>query len=183
VKLVDISFGEAIQLGAENFALHRSDAGMISTSWNHSDAIDLEAGDVLFTLEFEALDNAELRNTLTINSTMTAAEAYNSLDQVSEVALHFGDKAVNSNEFVLYQNRPNPFTESTVVGFNLPEADYVKITVFDVTGKTVHIESGDFEKGYNEVKMSSKDIKAKGVLYYQIDTQAFTATKKMIHLK
>ena len=81
------------------------------------------------------------------------------------------------------KNSPNPFTEVTTIGFNLPQADFAKITVYDMTGKVIHVQSGDFVKGYNAVELKRSDISVNGLLYYQLDTEAFTATKKMIHIR
>lgn len=65
-------------------------------------------------------------------------------------------------------------------GFNLPKGAAVTVKVFDVSVKLLKLVEGDFAKGYNEVTFESKDIQATGVLYYQLDTDGYSATKKMI---
>ena len=70
--------------------------------------------------------------------------------------------------------------ESTVIGFNLPNKAAVTLTIFDITGKAIYSSEDDFTKGYNQFSVRGKDLGAYGVLYYQIDTDSFTATKKMI---
>jgi large repetitive protein len=52
------------------------------------------------------------------------------------------------------------------------------LKVYDVTGKAIKMVNADYAKGYNEVKIA--DLKATGVLYYTLETQGFTATKKMV---
>ena len=54
------------------------------------------------------------------------------------------------------------------------------ITIYDVTGKVVKVIEGDFVKGLNTVRINAIDLPQTGVLYYQLDTEQFTATKKMI---
>ncbi|MEL6988963.1 MAG: T9SS type A sorting domain-containing protein, partial [Bacteroidota bacterium] len=54
------------------------------------------------------------------------------------------------------------------------------LTVYDVTGKVLRIVEGDYAKGYNEVTLKRNEISATGVLYYQLDTEDYSATKKMI---
>ena len=127
----------------------------------------------------EATSVAQLSDALTINSRITTAEAYNSADQIHDVSVNFTG-GVSEAGFALLQNEPNPFMESTVVGFNLPEAMSATVTVYDVTGKLVKVVDGDYTKGYNEVTFKRADLTTTGVLYYQLDTEAFTATKKMI---
>ena len=53
------------------------------------------------------------------------------------------------------------------------------MTVSDVTGKVLKVVTQNFEAGYNEVKLNSKEL-ASGVLYYTLRTDNFTATRKMV---
>jgi len=82
--------------------------------------------------------------------------------------------------FELYQNQPNPFKGETLIGFNLPEAASATIKINDVTGRLLKIIEGDFVKGYNQVRLNSDELGAKGVLSYTVETVEYTATKKMI---
>ena len=82
--------------------------------------------------------------------------------------------------FVLYQNRPNPFGEETSIGFYFPESTSATLTMYDVSGKIVHSVKGTYGKGYHEVVLRSIDLDIVGVLYYQLDTPKYTATRKMI---
>ncbi len=183
LRVADVVAGEAIAISEENFAVHRANEGVITSSWNTADAVSVDAGANIFSLVIEAVANTQLSDAITINSSATNAEAYNSLDQVSNVALSFNNPATAANEFALFQNSPNPFTDVTAIGFNMPYADQATITVYDLTGKVIHVKSGEFAKGYNEVQLRKGEISTTGVLYYQLDTEAFTATKKMIHIR
>jgi hypothetical protein len=84
------------------------------------------------------------------------------------------------NDFALYQNEPNPFKAFTIIGFDLPEAMNGSITVYDVSGRVLKVIEGSYAKGYNEEKLVRKDIAASGVMYYQFDSEKYSATKKMI---
>ena len=112
------------------------------------------------------------------------AEAYSQDLEATEIHMNFldgrGGVVSSSEEFELYQNQPNPFDQSTYVGFSLPKAQDAAITVFDVTGKTVKLISGSFGKGYNQILLSSDDLGKSGVLYYRLETEDRMATKKMI---
>ena len=83
--------------------------------------------------------------------------------------------------FALYQNHPNPFEGYTVIGFELPRAAVGRLLIYEVTGKVVREIKGEFEKGYNEVTLSRDELPAAGVLYYQLETDKFVATKRMIY--
>jgi hypothetical protein len=122
-----------------------------------------------------------LSQMLSLTSTHTVAEAYNAEEEIMDIALTFRSGTVEvSKEFALYQNEPNPFNAETVIGFDLPEAGEATLTVFDVTGKVVTVVEGDYAKGYNEVQLDGRKLSAMGVMYYRLDADAYTATKKMI---
>jgi hypothetical protein len=170
----------AISLNDNNFGMNRLSEGVVTTSWNAAEGITVGTDDVLFTVVFEVNDNVTLSDALTLNSRITSAEAYNSTDQLHDVSLNFNNGGLNEASFALYQNEPNPFKDVTSIGFSLPEAMSATVTVYDVTGKLVKVIEGEYTKGYNSFTLKKTDINNTGVLYYQLDTEAFTATKKMI---
>jgi aminopeptidase N len=86
-------------------------------------------------------------------------------------------------EYALYQNYPNPFNPVTTVKFDLPERTFVKINVFDVSGKLVNTlvneerAAGKYGVSFDATSLSS------GIYYYTIVTDKFTDTKKMVLVK
>ena len=83
----------------------------------------------------------------------------------------------------MYQNQPNPFQGSTLIGFNLPSASTATLTIYDMAGKVLKVVKGNYTKGYNEINISGAELNNTGVMYYQLDTPTATATKKMIVLE
>jgi len=121
---------------------------------------------------------------LNINRTRyTRAEAYQaSLDHLNvNILFTEGDNAtVATSDFELLQNQPNPFVDATEISFVLPEAAAATLTIYDVSGRLLNLIEGDYAKGYNKVTVRTAELDATGVLYYQLDTDEFSATKKMI---
>jgi hypothetical protein len=176
LEFVEVGAGLA---EAANFGLSLLDKGVITASWNSEEARRLTAGEVVFTLVFKGRTSGRLSDALSIDSRYTAAEAYTAGAELMNVALSFNNNLA-TGAFELYQNTPNPFASSTLIGFYLPEATSATLTISDVQGKVVKVIEGDFSKGYNTVSLKRGDLGASGVLYYRLDTATDSATRKMI---
>jgi hypothetical protein len=170
VELVDIVYGVA---KAENFGVFANE-GVITTSWNG----DAKQG-ALFTLVLRAKADAQLSTALNLNR-IVSAEAYNTNNEQLNVALKFNGAAVVGNGFELKQNTPNPFNGETMISFNLPKAAAATLTISDVTGRVLKSVRANYAKGFNQVILKANELNATGVLYYTLEADDFTATKKMI---
>ncbi len=83
----------------------------------------------------------------------------------------------------LSQNYPNPFNPVTKISFQLPVAGLSTLKVFDITGKEVatlvneRLQAGTYETTFDGSGLNS------GVYFYQLRTDGFSETKRMILLK
>jgi aminopeptidase N len=85
--------------------------------------------------------------------------------------------------YALYQNFPNPFNPVTTVKFDIPERAFVKVNVFDVTGKLVStLVNEERATGKYAVSFDASSLSS-GIYYYTIVTDKFTDTKKMVLVK
>lgn len=83
----------------------------------------------------------------------------------------------------LFQNYPNPFNPSTVITYYLQKPEFVKITLYDLTGRQVKvIVEGMRPGGTNSFKYINYEL-ATGVYLYKIEAGTFTETKKMVIVK
>ncbi len=86
-------------------------------------------------------------------------------------------------QFSLSQNYPNPFNPVTNIKFQLPNAGFVKLTVFDLLGREIAtlvnetMNAGIYNADWDASKYSS------GVYFYKLETESFIETKKMILIK
>ena len=117
---------------------------------------------------------------LTVNSSVTMAEGYDAAGNAMNVTLKFNTGKVAGGEFALYQNTPNPVALSTKVGFNLPKDGQAKLTVYTTDGKVLSVINNTYKAGYNEITINKSDLNVSGMLYYRLDTQDNSATRKMI---
>lgn len=89
-------------------------------------------------------------------------------------------------DFSLKGNFPNPFNNSTVIGFNLPKDGIVKIVIYDSRGSVVGLPfTVEGKSGYNSIMFEADNLSS-GVYFYSLffeGEQSYKATGKMILLK
>jgi hypothetical protein len=86
-------------------------------------------------------------------------------------------------KYTLEQNYPNPFNPTTMIRFNLPEQSHVSLKVFNSIGQEISsLHNGTLAAGTHEINFDASKLSS-GIYFYQIHTQSFTSTKKMILMK
>jgi len=85
--------------------------------------------------------------------------------------------------FNLEQNYPNPFNPSTTIKFSLPEASGVSLTIYNTLGQKVEeLVNTNLEAGWYNYQWNAGSI-ASGIYIYELKTDKFISTKKMILMK
>jgi sugar lactone lactonase YvrE len=92
------------------------------------------------------------------------------------------------SEFALRQNHPNPFNPETQIGYQLPLAGEVSITVYNLLGQEVRQLVNDIKAaGFYRVSWNGQDALGRsvgsGIYFYRIKAGQFSQTKMMILLK
>lgn len=89
----------------------------------------------------------------------------------------------NVTSYELAQNFPNPFNPVTTIKYNLPKAGFVKLSVYDVTGRLVRIlanevqQPGEYKADFDASSLTS------GVYFYRLDAGDFSEVKSMVLIK
>ena len=88
-------------------------------------------------------------------------------------------------QYALHQNYPNPFNPITTLRYDLPENSMVTITIYDMVGREVHTIMNEVQNaGYKSIVWDATNnydqAVSAGIYIYQIKTDAFVQTKKMI---
>jgi hypothetical protein len=170
-------------IGFEHFNLSNIHRGIITTSWNQSEGVNFKEDEILFSLVFKSKQDMKLSEVIDLNSSLTKAEAYTESEAMMNVGLTFKESLLNNGSLKLYQNKPNPFTGETLIGFELPASTTATITILDMSGRVIWKKVQEYLKGYNQITIDGKDFVNKGMYYYQLETKNGIETKKMILLK
>lgn len=86
-------------------------------------------------------------------------------------------------EFKLFENYPNPFNPATHIRFQIPHAEYVTLTVYDLTGCEVaklvneNLAPGSYERTFEAGGLVS------GLYLYRLQAGTLEQTKKLILMK
>jgi hypothetical protein len=95
------------------------------------------------------------------------------------------DEELIPDQFYLRQNYPNPFNPSTTISYGLPVDEDVKLTIFNLLGQKVAVLVDRRQKAgrYEIIFESNKAKLASGIYFYQIRTNSYAKTFKMLLLK
>lgn len=153
----------------------------------------VENGDVSFVLS-SGPHSIKSGDTLEVAFAVTAG---GSLDEICSSAARAREKyrftttgledAVNElpAEFMLAQNYPNPFNPETKITYQLPEAGYVSLKVYDILGKEVAALVDGFQPAgtySSEFKVRNTGLTS-GIYIYQLKCGNRIMSKKMLLLK
>ncbi|HLF13578.1 MAG TPA: T9SS type A sorting domain-containing protein, partial [Bacteroidota bacterium] len=83
-------------------------------------------------------------------------------------------------EFKLHQNYPNPFNPSTTIRYELPNASYVTLKVFNVLGQEVAgLVDEEKPAGAYTMNLNASNLPS-AVYFYRMRTEGFVQTRKLI---
>lgn len=160
-----------------NFSVFEKNNLLIS--WSGGAAISPEGGDKLFGFKVENNTPVEPKMTDVIAPEVYSNGFIRNFELVKkEIEIEEEPELI----YELLQNKPNPFKQSTQIGFRLPEPTKAKVTIFDLSGNIVKIVTGEFEKGLHQIRLNKNELTNAGVYFYKLETPKFTSTKKMILL-
>ena len=90
--------------------------------------------------------------------------------------------------FALAQNYPNPFNPETTITYDVAEGSPVRLEVYNVMGQLVHTlvneqqAAGRYRVVWSGTDAHSRQV-ASGVYFYRLQTEGFSAVKKLMLLK
>jgi len=102
---------------------------------------------------------------------------------INETTTGITDKNNQPKDFIIYPAYPNPFNNSTIISFKLPEKSQVKINVFNIVGEEVKtLVNSEMQPGLHKIRWNADEVPS-GVYFYAIETKNFVETRKLILLK
>ncbi|MBU0982769.1 MAG: T9SS type A sorting domain-containing protein, partial [candidate division Zixibacteria bacterium] len=135
---------------------------------------------VVYHIALKTTDNAGNESGI---SNVVAQEAY--LDPSLDV-----DDGSNSlpESFAMEQSYPNPFNQSTIIRYSVPQAAHVNISVYDILGRKTRTLINEAKGRGNHLAEwrgtdSADNPVASGVYIYRMASEGFAASGQMVLLK
>ncbi len=185
--------------GESNFITNSTSTGKLKTLWYWVDpvtnsAVTLADNATLFTLTFKAV-GVQGSNTMleagadTSNVNLPFPIEFANFDGIIPFVLDNGKVTISgvnasketiTDDFILFQNSPNPFTETTYISFNLTSGTNAKLTIFDINGKLVLQQNKFFPAGTSRIPVRRDMLSSAGSYLYTLETERATATRQLI---
>ena len=117
-----------------------------------------------------------------------------SIKSIDNNLMHFEIKVTETPQiFNLLQNTPNPFTDITSIGFQLPHKAHVKLAIYNIIGQEIcKLIDKDVDVGFHSIQWDGRDSAGRkvptGMYFYRIQVQAafntdiYKSIKKMMLL-
>lgn len=116
-----------------------------------------------------------ITNTYASGFTQTDTINYYSID----IAAASGLATFNSNNFAVNQNTPNPFSDYSIISYNIPHKGMAEFSLFNLIGKEVYHISEMANAGGNSISLDARNF-APGVYMYSLQFENQTITKRMV---
>ena len=116
-----------------------------------------------------------------LSSTSTGQEK--TLIAIRDTVTSVGDENQNIYKYKLEQNYPNPFNATTHIKYTIPYSGNVTIKVFDLLGREIAILLNRYQnKGEYDIIFQPENISS-GIYFYQLQSEKFIATRKLMLMK
>jgi hypothetical protein len=89
---------------------------------------------------------------------------------------------------LLHQNFPNPFNPSTNISFKIANSSNISLVIYDVSGNLVRelkngfVPAGEYNLTWDGRSATGQSV-ASGLYIYQLQSNSYIATKKMLMIK
>lgn len=176
VDQVTLSWVTASETNTDRFEVLRTDRGTVA-------ALSAQGSDA--TGHSYAWVDRDVTANVVYTYTLVAVDLDGTREELGSVtAAVRSDNSALVTEYALYQNYPNPFNPTTRIEFDMLEAGFVTLKVFNPMGVEVaSLVNGDVVQGRHSVVLDGRNL-ASGLYFYALTVgDRFSATRKMLLVK
>jgi len=139
---------------------------------------------IYFAFPFELITSTAIRTEVT-NRILSFLFV---MDSVEDQEINKGSTKPIPDRFILEQNYPNPFINSTVFRFHIPKVTLARLNIYNLLGQKIRtIENRKFLPGIYSSMWNGKDEKSNdvpsGLYFLVLEADNFRRTKKLLMLQ
>ncbi|NNF36555.1 MAG: hypothetical protein HKN68_20805, partial [Saprospiraceae bacterium] len=175
---------EIAGLGSDHLEIneghYRIDGDKLILSIN--DEAELVTEGSIFYVEVEAKESGYISEMISLSEERLVSEVYvGATAEVIPVEIRWEDASAGT--FIVSQNIPNPWSELTRLDFSIPRDGEVKLIIRDVSGKQLKVIDDNYRAGNNSIQIRGDEIRATGVLLYEVYYGGERISGRMIKVK
>jgi hypothetical protein len=146
----------------------------------------------LFSIKFEAIGSPGSNSLLQIDgdtifpplilevNTLSGTLDLNVMSGIITIDGTNAASEIVTQDFTLFQNSPNPFSDMTVISFNMKETSDAILTIYDNAGKLVYRQNRLFFTGLNNIPVERNLFQSAGTYTFSLQTAHAAATRQLI---
>ncbi|MFC2103285.1 YCF48-related protein [Bacteroidota bacterium] len=168
VNFFDKNIGWAVGSGTSGAIIKTTDGG---ENWFHQESGTVNSFNSVYIIDSVTGWTAGIGS---IFKTTNGGVTFINEDETEEMPTNFS----------LSQNYPNPFNPSTTIRWQLPESSNVTLKIFNTLGEEIITLVDEYqEHGKHSTFFIMNSTLTSGVYFYQLKTDGYVETKKMILLR
>ena len=179
VEVLGVSAGD-LDLNKQNYIINE---GRVKLSWNSSETVKLSEKGALFFINIKTKTKNQFSNIFEVREDELSSEFIDEDLEAKRIKLTFDREGLVGEDFTLYQNKPNPFSDRTTVSFDLPTSSTVAFKVYDTKGQLIMDLNEQFAQGHNEYELDFEGVEHTGILYLNVVAGNYSANTKMVLIK
>ncbi len=187
-----LAFGELHNFKLPNLGFYHGttdellDNGNLTMVWLDAALTGLQVDDqeVLFEIQFEALQSGKLSEVLDANSRVTHNKVMY-VDGVGfeEIVLDFGLSTATSKvagNTLIGQAQPNPIVQKATIDLKLAQSQVIQVTIYNTAGQLIYQKQETLVAGEQQIALSRSDFGADGLYFYTLRGVDFLNTGKIL---
>ena len=88
-----------------------------------------------------------------------------------------------AEDYCLYQNHPNPFNNTTNISYDIKKSSFVVLKIYNIQGQEIQTLVDQYQNsGSYQIKFDASFLPS-GIYVYQLETDNFTRTKRLLLIK
>jgi len=154
-----------------------NDGSTVKLSWSTVESVHAEEDQILFYIDTDAaLDQ------IAFISDRLSTEAYD--DSFGKIAIRLSVLDTHT-DYALYQNVPNPFTETTEIKFSIARDEWITIDVIDINGRILWTDKSFREAGDHEQHIDIEDMGMNndGIYFYRLISESYSDIRQMMIIR